>query len=130
MTTEEVFLESSEIFRESPCRGIGGNVAKKLKRKRYFLWFFQSIFCFTFLCNFFDLYAFTTFTNTSSEPSHHNHTITPLSNHHTKITRKSHNLRNIYIYIYSTFIHRPIRFLERRKSRMRFSPTLAILRIS
>ena len=40
ITTEDVFLESSEIFRESPCRGIGGNVAKKLKRKRYFLWFF------------------------------------------------------------------------------------------
>ena len=30
MTTEDVFLESSEIFRESPCRGIGGNVAKNL----------------------------------------------------------------------------------------------------
>ena len=40
ITTEDVFLESSEIFRESPCRGIGGNIAKKLKRKRYFLWFF------------------------------------------------------------------------------------------
>ena len=44
---------------------------------------------------------------TDIQTSHHsNHTIppienliNPLSNHHTKITRKSHNLRNIYIYI-------------------------------
>ena len=36
MTTEGFFLDSSDIFRESPCRGIGGNIAKKLKRKRYF----------------------------------------------------------------------------------------------
>ena len=85
MTTEGFFHDSSDIFRESPCRGIGGNIAKKLKQ--YILWFFQSIFCFTFLCNFFDLYActFTTFTNTTSKPSHHNHSIIPLSNHHTKI---------------------------------------------
>ena len=93
MTTEDVFLESSEIFRESPCRGIGGNVAKKLKRKRYFLWFFQSIFCFIFLCNFFDLYAFTTFTNKTITSSHLSHTITPVSNHHTKIIPKLIELR-------------------------------------
>ena len=70
---------------------------KNLNVSDIFLWFFQSIFCFTFLCNFFDLYAFT-FTNTTSEPSHHNHTIIPHSNHHTKIIPKSFELRNIYIY--------------------------------
>ena len=108
MTTEEVFLESSEIFRESACRGIGGNVAKKLKRKRYFLWFFESIYCFTFLCNFFDLYAFTftTFTNKTITSSYWSHTIIPHSNDHTKIIPKSIELRNIYIcfYIYIPFL--------------------------
>ena len=58
--------------------------------------FFQSIFCFTFLCNFFDLYAFTTFTNKTITPSHRSHTITPLSNQHTIIIPKSIELRNIY----------------------------------
>ena len=46
---------------------------------------------------FFQLYSFT---NTTSEPSHRSHTITPLSNHHTKIIPKSIHLRNICIYIY------------------------------
>jgi hypothetical protein len=90
MTTEEVFLESSEIFRESACRGIGGNVAKELERKRYFLWFFQSIFCFTFLCNFFDLYAFPTFTNkiiTIILKSYNHTTFKPSYYYHTKINR-------------------------------------------
>ena len=54
-----------------------------------------SIFCFAFLCNFFDLYSFTTFTNKTITPSHRSHTITPLSNHHTKIIPKSIELRNI-----------------------------------
>ena len=40
------------------------------------------------------MYAFTTFTNTTSEPSHRSHTITPVSNHHTKIIPKSFELRN------------------------------------
>ena len=55
---------------------------KNLNVSDIFLWFFQSIFCFTFLCNFFDLYAFTTFTNTTSEPSpqsYHIQTIIPKS---------------------------------------------------
>ena len=43
------------------------------------------------------MYTFT-FTNTTSEPSHHNHTIIPHSNHHTKIILKSIELRNIQFF--------------------------------
>jgi len=77
MTTEDVFLESSYIFREPPCRGIGGNVTKKLKHKRYFLWFFQSIFCFTFLA-------------ISSICMHSQHSQTKLSHHHTEVIQSYH----------------------------------------
>ena len=50
--------------------------------------------------------VFTTFCNSSltyktCKLSHHNHSIIPLSNHHTKIILKSFELRNIYIYIYN-----------------------------
>ena len=52
--------------------------------------------CFLYTClQFLRLYSFT---YTTYKPSHHNHSIIPLSNHHTKIKLKSHNLRNIYIY--------------------------------
>ena len=40
------------------------------------------------------------FAYTTSKPSHHNHSIIPLSNHHTIIIPKSHNLRNIKRHIY------------------------------
>ena len=53
--------------------------------------------CFLYTClQFLQLYSFTYATY---KPSHHNHSIIPLSNHHTIIIPKSHNLRNI-IYIY------------------------------
>ena len=38
------------------------------------------------------------FTYTPYKPSHDNHSIIPLSNHHTIIILNSHNLRNIYIH--------------------------------
>jgi len=44
--------------------------------------------------HFLQLYSFKYATY---KPSHRSHTIIPLSNHHTKIIPKSHNLRNIYI---------------------------------
>ena len=44
--------------------------------------------------HFLQLYSFKYATY---KPSHHNHSIIPLSNHHTIIIPKSHNLRNIYI---------------------------------
>ena len=45
---------------------------------------------FTTVCN--SLLTYTTY-----KPSHHNHSITPLSNHHTIIILKSIELRNIYL---------------------------------
>ena len=49
--------------------------------------------CFLYNClQFLQLYSFTYTTN---KPSHHNHSIIPLSNHHTIIIPKSHVFRNI-----------------------------------
>ena len=51
------------------------------------------------MCVFFTTFCNSSLTYTTYKPSHRSHTIIPLSNHHTIIILKSHNLRNIYIYI-------------------------------
>ena len=55
--------------------------------------------CFLYTClQFLRLYSFT---YTTYKPSHHNHSIIPLSNHHTKIIPKSFELRNTRLYLAS-----------------------------
>ena len=48
------------------------------------------------VCVFFTTFCNSSLTYTTNKPSHRSHTIIPLSNHHTIIIPKSHNLRNIY----------------------------------
>ena len=57
--------------------------------------------CVYFLHNCLQFLHLYSFTNKTSKPSHHNHSIIPLSNHHTIIIPKSHNLRNICSHLYS-----------------------------
>ena len=54
------------------------------------------------VCVFFTTVCISSNTNTTSKPSHHNHSIIPLSNHHTKIIPKSIEL--IYIYYIHIYI--------------------------
>ena len=51
------------------------------------------------VCVFFTTVCNSSITNTTSKPSHRNHSIIPLSNHHTKIIPKSIELRNICMII-------------------------------
>jgi len=53
--------------------------------------------CVYFVHNCLQFLQLFSFAYTTSKPSHHNHSIIPLSNHHTIIIPKSHNLRNIYL---------------------------------
>ena len=63
--------------------------------------------CVYFVHNCLQFLQLYSFTNTTYKPSHHNHSIIPLSNHHTIIILKSIELRNIYFKefggIHSTF---------------------------
>jgi hypothetical protein len=77
MTTEDDFLDSSDIFRESPCRGIGGNVAKNL----------SDIFCGSFSL-FFVLHFFAI--SSICMHSHSQHSQTKLSPHHTEVIQSYH----------------------------------------
>ena len=73
-------------------------VTKTENLRKCFVWYFgvwrkrEKSVCtlFTTVCN-------SSLTYTTYKPSHRSHTIIPLSNHHTIIIPKSHNLRNICI---------------------------------
>ena len=53
--------------------------------------------CVYFVHNCLQFLQLYSFTYTTYKPSHHNHSIIPLSNHHTIIILKSIELRNIYV---------------------------------
>ena len=53
--------------------------------------------CVYFVHNCLQFLQLYSFTYATYKPSHRSHTIIPLSNHHTIIIPKSHNLRNIYM---------------------------------
>ena len=74
MTTEYFFLDSSDIFRESPCRGIEGNVAKNLS------YIFCGFFSLFFVLHFFAI----------SSICMHSHSQTKLSHHHTEVIQSHH----------------------------------------
>ena len=54
--------------------------------------------CVYFVHNCLQFLQLYSFTYTTYKPSHHNHSIIPLSNHHTIIILKSIELRNIYFF--------------------------------
>ena len=68
--------------------------------------------CVYFVHNCLQFLQLYSFAYTTYKPSHHNHSIIPLSNHHTIIILKSHNLRNICIYT-----HRALFFFKRRRGK-------------
>ena len=53
------------------------------------------------VCTLFTTVCNSSLTYSTYKPSHRSHSIIPLSNHHTKIIPKSHNLRNICLYVCS-----------------------------
>ena len=78
----------------------GEKVAKNRKLKEVLCVVFRSLKktrkkCVYFVYNCLKFH----FTYTTYKPSHHNHSIIPLSNHHTIIILKSIELRNIYVYV-------------------------------
>ena len=100
ITTEGLMTWSSEVFRKilKSCRGM-----KKLQKPKTY-----RVLCVVFrslkktrksMCASFTTVCNSSLTYTTCKPSHHNHSIIPLSNHHTIIILKSFELRNIYIYI-------------------------------
>ena len=99
ITTEGLMTWSSEVFRKFSSHFLIWKSCKNRKLKECFLWYFgvwrkrEKSVCtlFTTVCN-------SSLTYATYKPSHHNHSIIPLSNHHTIIIPKSHNLRNIYIF--------------------------------
>ena len=99
ITTEGLMSWSSEVFRILSSHFPIWKSCKDRKLKEVLCVIFRSLkktrksVCasFTTVCN-------SSLTHTTYKPSHHNHSIIPLSNHHTIIIPKSHNLRNIYIY--------------------------------
>ena len=96
ITTEGLMTWSSEVFRIASSHFLIWKSCKNRKLKECFVWYFgvwrkrEKSVCtlFTTVCN-------SSLTYATYKPSHHNHSIIPLSNHHTIIILKSHNLRNI-----------------------------------
>ena len=98
ITTEGLMTWSSEVFRILSSHFLIWKSCKNRKLKEVLCVVFRSLkktrksVCapFTTVCN-------SSLTHTTYKPSHRSHTIIPLSNHHTIIIPKSHNLRNIYV---------------------------------
>ena len=76
-------LEGKKVTKTESLKEVLCVVFRSLKKTRKSVWTFG-----TTVCN-------SSLTYTTYKPSHRSHTIIPLSNHHTIIIPKSHNLRNI-----------------------------------
>ena len=105
ITTEGLMTWSSEVFRKilKSCRGM--KKLQKPKTYRVLCVVFRSLKktrkkCVYFVHSCLHFLQLFSFAYTTSKPSHHNHSIIPLSNHHTIIMLKSIELRNIYIFLY------------------------------
>ena len=102
ITTEGLMTWSSEVFRKFLSHVVKWKSCKNRKLKESFVLYFgvwrkrEKSVCtlFTTVLHFLQLYSFT---YTTYKPSHHNHSIIPLSNHHTIIILKSHELRNMIL---------------------------------
>ena len=102
ITTEGLMTWSSEVFRIF-SRHVGRwKSCTNRKIKEVLCVVFRSLKktrkkCVYFVHNCLQFLQLYSSTNTTYKPSHRSHTIIPLSNHHTIIIPKSHNLRNIWL---------------------------------
>ena len=103
ITTEGLMTWSSEVFRKFSSHFLIWKSCKNRKLRRALCGISEfeenEKKCVYFVHNCLQFLQLYSFTYTTYKPSHHNHSIIPLSNHHTIIIPKSHNLRNIYIYV-------------------------------
>ena len=101
-TTEGLMTWSSEVFRKFLRHVVKWKSCKDRKLKEVLCVVFWSLKkTRKSVCVFFTTFCNSSLTYTTYKPSHRSHTIIPLSNHHTIIIPKSHNLRNIYVFILS-----------------------------
>ena len=98
ITGEDLMTWSSAVFRIFSSHVVKWKSCKNRKLEEVLCVIFRSLKktrkkCVYFVHNCLQFH----FTYTTYKPSHHNHSIIPLSNHHTIIIPKSHNLRNICV---------------------------------
>ena len=100
ITTEGLMTWSSEVFRKFLSH-VGTEKVAKTENLRSALCGISEFEenekkCVYFVHNCLHFLQLYSFAYTTYKPSHHNHSIIPLSNHHTIVILKSFELRNIY----------------------------------